>query len=39
MIGHESAGTIVAVGASVPPDRVGERVSIEPQRASRKCEQ
>lgn len=39
ILGHESAGTIVAVGAEVPADRVGERVSIEPQRACRHCEQ
>src|SRR5665647_2382391 len=39
ILGHESAGTIVAVGSNVAPDRVGERVSIEPQRACRKCEQ
>jgi L-iditol 2-dehydrogenase len=32
VLGHESAGRIVKVGASVPPDRVGQRVSIEPQR-------
>jgi len=30
VLGHESAGRIVAVGDDVPPDRVGERVSIEP---------
>ena len=34
VLGHESAGTIVAVGADVDPTRVGERVSIEPQRPS-----
>ncbi|PZE23254.1 MULTISPECIES: NAD(P)-dependent alcohol dehydrogenase [unclassified Curtobacterium] len=39
ILGHESAGTIVAVGAAVSPDRVGERVSIEPQRACRHCDQ
>ena len=32
VLGHESGGTIVAVGAVVDPTRVGERVSIEPQR-------
>lgn len=32
VLGHESAGVIVAVGADVDPARVGERVSIEPQR-------
>ncbi|WP_210506365.1 NAD(P)-dependent alcohol dehydrogenase [Naasia sp. SYSU D00057] len=39
ILGHEAAGTIVAVGSAVPADRVGERVSIEPQRACRVCEQ
>ncbi|MGE2723533.1 NAD(P)-dependent alcohol dehydrogenase [Mycolicibacterium pulveris] len=32
VLGHEAAGTIVAVGASVDPSRIGQRVSIEPQR-------
>jgi L-iditol 2-dehydrogenase len=32
VLGHEAAGTIVAVGDSVDPSRVGQRVSIEPQR-------
>jgi L-iditol 2-dehydrogenase len=32
VLGHESGGVIVAVGADVDPGRVGERVSIEPQR-------
>src|SRR6202022_2599009 len=32
VLGHEAAGTIVAVGAGVPEGRVGQRVSIEPQR-------
>jgi len=31
VLGHEAAGTIVAVGESVPASRVGSRVSIEPQ--------
>lgn len=39
VLGHEASGTIVAVGSEVPADRVGERVSIEPQRACRVCEQ
>jgi L-iditol 2-dehydrogenase len=39
ILGHESAGTIVEVGSAVPTARVGERVSIEPQRACRVCEQ
>lgn len=30
VLGHEASGRIVAVGASVDPRRVGERVSIEP---------
>lgn len=38
VLGHESAGTIVAVGADVDPARVGQRVSIEPQRCCRVCE-
>ncbi|RAX18873.1 NAD(P)-dependent alcohol dehydrogenase [Actinomyces sp. Z5] len=37
ILGHESAGTIVAVGADVDPGRVGQRVSIEPQRCCRVC--
>lgn len=32
VLGHESGGRIVAVGAQVPSARVGQRVSIEPQR-------
>ncbi len=32
VLGHEAAGRIVAVGDGVDPVRVGERVSIEPQR-------
>ncbi|RVW05738.1 NAD(P)-dependent alcohol dehydrogenase [Rhodococcus xishaensis] len=32
VLGHESSGTIVAVGADVSADRIGQRVSIEPQR-------
>ncbi len=31
VLGHESSGTIVGVGAAVPASRIGERVSIEPQ--------
>ncbi|MEO8908165.1 MAG: NAD(P)-dependent alcohol dehydrogenase [Microbacteriaceae bacterium] len=34
VLGHESGGTIVAVGDAVDPTRVSERVSIEPQRPS-----
>lgn len=32
VLGHESGGRIVAVGSDVDPARVGQRVSIEPQR-------
>lgn len=32
VLGHESAGRIVAVGAGVTSRRIGQRVSIEPQR-------
>ena len=32
VLGHEAAGTIVGVGADVDRSRIGERVSIEPQR-------
>lgn len=32
VLGHEASGRIVAVGAGVATDRIGERVSIEPQR-------
>ncbi|MDT5079970.1 MAG: L-iditol 2-dehydrogenase [Mycobacterium sp.] len=32
VLGHEAAGTIVGVGAAVDPGRIGQRVSIEPQR-------
>jgi L-iditol 2-dehydrogenase len=31
VLGHEAAGTIVAVGDGVPASRIGQRVSIEPQ--------
>lgn len=34
VLGHEAGGVIVAVGSGVDPARVGERVSIEPQRPS-----
>lgn len=39
ILGHEAAGVIVAAGRDVPASRIGERVSIEPQRACRVCEQ
>lgn len=32
VLGHESGGVIVAVGDAVDPSRIGQRVSIEPQR-------
>lgn len=32
VLGHEAAGTIVEVGSSVDRSRIGQRVSIEPQR-------
>jgi L-iditol 2-dehydrogenase len=32
VLGHEAAGTVVAVGESVDRSRIGQRVSIEPQR-------
>ncbi|MDV7354750.1 NAD(P)-dependent alcohol dehydrogenase [Rhodococcus oxybenzonivorans] len=32
VLGHEAAGTIVGVGEGVATDRIGQRVSIEPQR-------
>ncbi|MFJ6532988.1 NAD(P)-dependent alcohol dehydrogenase [Microbacterium sp. NPDC091662] len=38
VLGHEAGGTIVAVGADIDDSRVGERVSIEPQRPCRVCE-
>lgn len=39
VLGHEVSGQIVAVGADVAADRVGERVAVEPQRPCRVCEQ
>lgn len=38
VLGHESAGRIVAVGAEVPDERIGERVSVEPQTVCRRCD-
>ncbi|WP_024800313.1 NAD(P)-dependent alcohol dehydrogenase [Nocardia sp. BMG51109] len=32
ILGHEAGGVIVAVGEKVPEGRIGQRVSIEPQR-------
>ena len=37
VLGHEASGTIVAVGSDVDPNRVGQRVAIEPQRPCRRC--
>ena len=39
VLGHEVSGRIVAVGATVPGSRIGERVAIEPQRPCRICAQ
>lgn len=39
VLGHESAGVIVAVGSGVDPARVGERVAIEPGVPCRSCAQ
>jgi L-iditol 2-dehydrogenase len=33
VLGHEAGGVVAAVGSEVDPARVGQRVSIEPQRA------
>jgi len=38
ILGHESAGTIVEVGAEVKSLKVGDRVAIEPGWTCRKCE-
>ncbi|WP_375482499.1 NAD(P)-dependent alcohol dehydrogenase [uncultured Jatrophihabitans sp.] len=39
VLGHEAAGHIVAVGDVVPDERIGQRVSIEPQLPCRVCAQ
>ena len=39
VLGHEAAGRIVAVGDGVSTDRIGQRVSIEPQRPDPASEQ
>lgn len=39
VLGHESAGVIVAVGESVKHLKVGDRVAIEPGVACRMCVQ
>lgn len=38
VLGHEASGTVVAVGEQVDRGRIGQRVSIEPQRSCRVCE-
>lgn len=38
VLGHESAGTIVAVGDGVSAERIGARVAVEPQTVCRHCE-
>lgn len=37
VLGHESGGVIVAVGSDVDATRIGQRVSIEPQRPCGRC--
>ncbi|HEY3284030.1 MAG TPA: alcohol dehydrogenase catalytic domain-containing protein [Armatimonadota bacterium] len=37
LLGHEVSGVIVAVGPGVSPERVGERVAIEPGRSCGEC--
>ena len=39
VLGHEAAGVVTDVGAGVPGDRVGQRVSIEPGVPDRTCAQ
>lgn len=39
VIGHESAGRVVAVGQNVDPDRVGQLVALEPGVPCRSCRQ
>jgi L-iditol 2-dehydrogenase len=38
ILGHESAGEVVAVGENVDDSRVGERVTLEPGVPCRRCE-
>lgn len=38
ILGHEAAGEIVGTGSGVDAARIGERVSVEPQRPCRRCE-
>lgn len=37
ILGHELSGRIEAVGDSIDPRRIGERVAVEPQRPCRVC--
>jgi L-iditol 2-dehydrogenase len=39
VVGHESAGTIVAVGSAIDPARIGQMVALEPGVPCRQCEQ
>lgn len=39
VLGHEASGVVVAVGDGVPPERIGERVSIEPGVPDLSCDQ
>lgn len=39
VLGHELSGTVVAAGAEVAEERIGERVAIEPQRPCARCGQ
>jgi L-iditol 2-dehydrogenase len=39
VLGHESSGQIVEVGGGVSPERVGERVAIEPGAPCGRCDQ
>jgi L-iditol 2-dehydrogenase len=39
VLGHEASGVIAAVGVDVAPERLGSRVTIEPQRPCRRCAQ
>ena len=38
ILGHEASGVIIAVGDDVSPERVGERIAIEPAKACMECE-
>ena len=39
ILGHELSGRIAAVGTEVDPQRVGQRVAVEPQHPCRRCKQ